>query len=435
MTFRIRRRPVGWLAPLILALTTGIPGAHGQAPESRAGLDKCAENVPPAPTSSEITAGEICATIAVLAHDSLEGREAGLPGGDRAASYLAWRFAEIGLEPMAEGYRLGFTFPASVRTDPHAALVDESEEGAGQVDPPHAAETLTSDNIVGIVAGTDPDLRDQAVVVGAHYDHLGYGGRGSLAVGERAIHNGADDNASGVAGILELAAHFKADPTRRTIVFIMVNFDMIGRLRESLVLQGTGTSSVWPALLDSLGTAEEPEAGGVPVTRDPDGFGPSDHSSFYGADIPVLAFFTGAHEEYHRPTDDLTTIDAAGAVRVARLGARVIRAIGDRDGDIPWAEAPRTQRRAAAFKVGLGVIPDYGYPDRGLMLASVRSGGPADAAGLMAGDVLIELAGREIDDIYKYTEILGDLEPDVPVEASFIRDGETHRTTVSPAAR
>ena len=210
----------------------------------------------------------------------------------------------------------------------------------------------------------------------------------------------------------------------------MVNLDMIGRLREKLDVQGTGTSAAWTPLLDSLtADAATPE-----LARVPDGFGPSDHASFYGRQIPVLALFTGAHDEYHRPADDLETIDPQGEVRVLELAARIVEAVADGRA-IPYAEAPVTQRRAMAFKVGLGVIPDYGYAEGGLLLASVRPDGPAAAAGLQAGDVIIELAGREVADVYVYTEILAGLEAGVPIDAVVRRGEEMLTVTVTPTER
>jgi hypothetical protein len=313
--------------------------------------------------------------------------------------------------------------------------------------------------VVAILHGVDPELADQAVVIGAHYDHLGWGGLGSLTPSEHAIHNGADDNASGVAGILELAHHFREHPTRRTLLFVafgaeevgalgsqhyvrepawpldrtiaMINLDMVGRLRERLTIQGTGSSPAWPALLDFL--AARPEA--PEIARVPDGIGPSDHASFYVARIPVLFFFTGAHEDYHRPSDDIEHIDAAGEVRVLDLAAAAITAVADAGEPAGFSEAPVTQRRAVAFRVALGIVPDYGYGGAGVRISAVRPGGPAERAGLHADDVLMELAGRAVADVYAYTEVLGDLEADAPVEAVVERGSETIRLSVVPESR
>lgn len=426
---------------------------------------RCAGNVAAPPAAPPVTAAEICATIAALAHDSLEGRRAGTEAADRAAGWIADRFAEIGLEPLDDGgsYLFPFSFPEALLRDPHASA-DPHAADPHAADPHTAADSHAapavrpSANVAGLVRGSDPALAGEAIVIGAHYDHLGWGGMGSLAPDEGAIHNGADDNASGVAGVLALAERFAAEPQPRTLIFAafgaeelgnvgssawvkdppwplestvaMLNLDMVGRLREKLDVQGTGTSGAWDALLDSL--AADPAA--PEIARVPDGFGPSDHSSFYGQKVPVLAFFTGAHDEYHRPTDDLETIDPVGEVRVLELVARAVEAIAD-GREVPYAEAPVTQRRAMAFQVGLGVIPDYGYADGGLLLASVRPDGPAAAAGLQAGDVIVALAGREVADVYVYTEILAGLEADVPVEAVVLRGERTLTLTIIPASR
>ena len=439
---------------LVIACAIGLPAAAPVAAQTAPAT--CDPNLASAPATPPVTAGEICATIAILAHDSMAGRRAGSPTADAAARWIAARFEALGLEPLGsepptgDGYLLPFSFPEALlrdpHADPHASISTESDA------------TLPSANAAAVVRGTDPTLSRQAIVVGAHYDHLGRGGNGSLAPGEDAIHNGADDNASGVAGMLELAGWFAAHPQPRSLVFAafgaeelgnvgssawvkdppwplestvaMVNLDMVGRLREKLDVQGTGTSTAWDALLDSLvGLPDTPT-----IARIPDGFGPSDHASFYGARIPVLAFFTGAHEQYHRPTDDVGTINPAGEVRVVDLAARVIEAIAD-GREIPYAEAPVTQRRAAAFRVGLGVIPDYGYAGGGLFLQSVRPDGAAAAAGLQSGDVILRLAGKDVADVYAYTEILAGLEADVPVEAVVRRGEETFTVTITPAAR
>jgi C-terminal processing protease CtpA/Prc len=216
-------------------------------------------------------------------------------------------------------------------------------------------------------------------------------------------------------------------PLEQTVA--MLNLDMVGRLREQLTVHGTGTSPAWTTVLDDL------DAQGVSLARVPDGFGPSDQSSFYGAQVPVLWFFTGAHEEYHRPADDLGTINGTGAVRVAHLVSTITETIASTGLEIPYAVAPTTQRRAAAFSVGLGVIPEYSFPGPGLRVASVRPGGPADVAGVSAGDVLLQLADREIEDVYGYTAVLSDLEAGVSYPLVYEHEGELHNVTVEPASR
>lgn len=173
---------------------------------------RCAPNLAPPGDEPLVTAAEVCATIAALADDSLEGRRAGTEAAARAAGWIAGRFAEIGLEPAAGEFLLPFTFPASVLRDPHADPAANPHAAPEASDGSSGDATLSSANVAGLVRGTDPALAAEAIVIGAHYDHLGRGGMGSLAPGDSAIHNGADDNASGVAGVLELAQWFAAHP-------------------------------------------------------------------------------------------------------------------------------------------------------------------------------------------------------------------------------
>jgi aminopeptidase YwaD len=440
------RRFVWSLAALAALGALAAPPASGQTAEGSSICDPAPPAVEPTPA---IAPAEICVTVAVLAADSMEGRLAGSVGSEKAAAYLADRFAALGLEAPGGSYLQPFRFAAAVFRDPHAAA-----------DPATAGDsTIAAANVVAILRGRDPALAEQAVVVGAHYDHLGWGGQGSLLPGERAIHNGADDNASGVAGILELAHHFRENPPRRTLVFVafgaeelgtlgsqryvrepawpldrtvaMVNLDMVGRLRERLDVQGTGSSPAWTALLDSLAALP----GAPEIARVPDGMGPSDHASFYVSRIPVLFFFTGAHDDYHRPSDDVERIDAGGEARVLELAAAAIGAIADAAEPPAFSEAPITQRRAVAFNVALGIVPDYGYAEGGVRVSSVRPGGPAELAGLLADDVLVELAGRAVEDVYAYTAVLGELEAGVSVEAVVRRGADTVRLTVVPEPR
>jgi hypothetical protein len=308
-------------------------------------------------------------------------------------------------------------------------------------------------NIIGKLEGHDPLLADQIIVVGAHYDHLGLGGPGSLAPDEEAPHNGADDNASGTAVLLGLAKHFSADPERlpaRSLVFVafsaeemgllgseyfvghppfsldkvtaMVNFDMVGRLNEnSMQVFGTETAEEFAALLDSL-DAESPLA----LSHVGDGYGPSDQTSFYARDIPVLHMFTGTHSQYHRPDDDWQLINAGGMAEVSTLSAALITELGNWPSDLTLVKQERPQAGGGGgYGPYLGTIPDFGEVEGGgLRLSGVREGSPAAKAGIQGGDVVVEFGGKEVLNIYDYTYALREHAPGDTVIIKVKRDGE-----------
>lgn len=313
-------------------------------------------------------------------------------------------------------------------------------------------ERRTAYNIIGWLEGSDPKLREEVIVVGAHYDHLGLGGPNSLAPREGDVHPGADDNASGTAGLVELARFFGRQPARpkRSLLFIafsaeekgligsayfvdhpttrgkrivaMVNMDMIGRLRDNrLTVQGVGTSSVWRPLL-----TEANQRHGFDLSLGDGGFGPSDHASFYKRNIPVLFFLTGSHPDYHRPSDTADKINYAGERRVLGLIGDVLRAAANLPTP-PDFVAPKTgdpsERARGGFRVSLGTIPDYAAETAGVKLSGVREGSPAAKAGLQAEDVIVGLAGRDIKSVYDYTYVLQELEPDQEVEVVVLRGG------------
>jgi aminopeptidase YwaD len=319
--------------------------------------------------------------------------------------------------------------------------------------------TLTTANVVGRLPGTSTNGRKQ-IIIGAHMDHLGWGTSSSLAPGAHEVHNGADDNASGIAVILGLAealAQLPAEQRSHDLVFVafgaeemgllgsahlvesmsveakastlaMINFDMVGRLRDqSLVVNGTGTASEWPALL-------EPLAGALKLQSVADGWGPSDHSSFYGEGMPVLHLFTGSHEDYHKPSDDLPTINVEGVVAVGELAGRIVIALLDRCDPLTFVKADRPQQGAGAFKVSLGTMPDYAADVDGLALAGVREGGPAALAGLQKGDVITKIGSREIHGIDDYMASFAELVPGEAVEIGYVREGKGATTSLTPAA-
>ncbi|MDH3439746.1 MAG: M28 family peptidase [Gammaproteobacteria bacterium] len=298
-----------------------------------------------------------------------------------------------------------------------------------------------AENIVGRIS---PESRlAGAVMIGAHYDHLGFGGDGSLEPNSSAPHNGADDNASGTAALLEAARLIVAsrDTLSRDVVFVafsgeesgllgsselarsplpgtapaglvaMLNLDMVGRLRNNRVsVLGGDSAEEWrdivPPVCEAL--AIECQLGG-------DGYGPSDQTPFYAAGVPVLHFFTGAHEDYHKPTDDIGGINAGGGARIANVVADVAIELTSVEGITYMAsEAPPPLGDVRGYGASLGTIPDYtGAPDdkTGMLLAGVREGGPAHQAGLMKGDRVVELAGREVRDIYDLMYILREAKP------------------------
>ena len=308
-------------------------------------------------------------------------------------------------------------------------------------------------NIVGKLEGRDPLLKDQIIVVGAHYDHLGLGGPGSMAPEEEVPHNGADDNASGTAVLLGLAKYFSADPERlpaRSLVFVaftaeemgllgseyfvghppfaleevtaMVNFDMVGRVRENKVqVFGTETAEEFSALLDSLDAGSP-----LRLSHVGDGYGPSDQTSFYAREIPVLHMFTGTHSQYHRPDDDWELINAEGMAEVSTLSAALITELANWPSELTLVKQERPQAGGGGgYGPYLGTIPDFGEVEGGgLRLSGVREGSPAAEAGIQGGDVVIEFAGKEVLNIYDYTYALREHAPGDTVVIKVRRDSE-----------
>ena len=323
-------------------------------------------------------------------------------------------------------------------------------------------------NVAAVLPGTDPALRDEYVIVGAHFDHLGLGGEGSLAPDAREIHNGADDNASGTAALIEIAralaagprpgrsvlflaftgeerglwgsAHFVADPTvdlESTVA--MLNLDMVGRVNgDALTVFGFGTAAEWNEIVDAANADL-----GLPlaIAKAPDGYGPSDHSSFYAEGIPVLHFFSNTHEDYHRPSDDWPKINGAGIERVAELTTGVARRLASGGADAvaltaieqeqPSPAAPSSSSSSSGgYGPYLGTIPDMTPRDFGLRITGVREGSPAEEGGLRGGDVVVEFDGKEIADIYAYTYALREKQPGDEVVIVVERDGERVSLTV-----
>lgn len=329
-------------------------------------------------------------------------------------------------------------------------------------------ERRTGRNVLARLRGTGgSDLAP--VVVGAHYDHLGRGTASSL--GERGkIHRGADDNASGVAAVLEIAGALAPDPPSRDVIFAAwsgeesgllgsnhfvkdlpafdfhsdpsskrdiaayLNLDMVGRLREHLVVYGVGSSPVWPRELETGNAGAE-----LPLELEENSYVPSDATSFYLKGVPSLTTFTGAHAEYHTPDDTADLLDYEGMRKVATLVRDLARSLGS-SGELPEyvaAESPESSGPRRAFlRAWLGTIPDYAPGEApGLPLSGVMKNGPAAEAGLRGGDVIVELAGRRVENIYDYTYAIESLRVGETVGVTVLRDGERLGFEVTPRSR
>jgi len=319
-----------------------------------------------------------------------------------------------------------------------------------------------ADNIVGILPGTGKaadgsPLDRNLVILGAHYDHLGYGDSNSLAPGETAVHHGADDNASGTAMLLEVARRLRAaGPLPRTVLFVafageergllgsghytanpllplsrtaaMVNLDMVGRLvDDKLIIHGTGTGTGFDPLVDRLA-----EAAGFTLAKEPGGFGPSDHSSFYARKIPVLHVFTGSHADYHRPSDTAEKINYEGMVRISRFIAAIIRDLAKAPEPPGYVEvASKKFLGGGGDRPYFGSIPDFAKPGGGYAITGVSKGSPAAQGGLQGGDVIIRLGDSAITGLEDFDSALRKHKAGEAVPVVVTRDGMEKTLTVT----
>ena len=389
----------------------------------------------------------IAADLAYLAADARQGRGVGTVGLDSAAAYLAAAFARAGLQPPAgqDGYFQTFTI------DPGAAAAAHAGAGGQRVK-----------NVVGVLPGRGP-LAEQVVVVGAHYDHLGLGGFASLdpdSVG--VVHNGADDNGSGTVGLLEIARQLarRQAENARTLILIaftgeelgllgsdyyvkhpvvpidktvaMVNLDMVGRLQNDRVtVFGTQTATEFAALLDSLRATR-----GLTIAGSGDGYGRSDQSSFFAADVPVLHFFTGTHEDYHRASDDADKINVAGIARIAELASDVAWTLATRKPALTFVDAePPAPVAGGGYGAYLGTIPDMSESPGGVRLTGVRAGSPAEAAGVQKGDIIVQIGEHDVKDLYQMTDALRAYKPGDSVIVAVMRDGKRLELSATLSSR
>jgi len=377
--------------------------------------------------------------ISFLASDDLKGRLTGSKEEKIAADYLVKELKSLGLKPYEKkSYIQDFSY--SIRINPHDSLDVKQNTGRN------------------VIAFLD-NKASKTIIIGAHYDHLGLNEhkQSTKPNSDGEIHNGADDNASGVSGVLELARMYSQNKTIEKSNFVfalfsgeedgligskkmaetvkslfpnvsaMINMDMIGRLenaKKELTLAGVGTSPEFSKM------AEKNKPAGFNLTLDESGVGPSDHTSFYLKDIPVLFFFTGTHSDYHKPSDDEDKINYYGVKNIVNYAFRLISEICNQE----KIEFTKTKTEASKsrpkYKVTLGIMPDYSEHGDGLHVDGITEGRPADLAGIKEGDIITKIGTCEIKEIYSYMECLSKINSGDELSLTYIRNGETKMVTV-----
>ncbi len=313
--------------------------------------------------------------------------------------------------------------------------------------------TRTGHNVIGFI----DNKKENTIVIGAHYDHLGFGGHESLYRGEKAIHNGADDNASGTGALIELARilkssslknnnylfmafsgeekgllgsnHFVKEPTiDLSKVDYMLNMDMVGRLKpeeQVLLINGTGTSPKWADAMKNI------QIDSMKIKTTESGVGPSDHTSFYLSNIPVLHFFSGTHSDYHKPSDDEPLINYAGMISIMKY----MLALMENADALPKFAFSKTNdannEEAPRFKVTLGVVPDYAFEGSGMRIDGVTDGKPASKAGLLKGDVVIQLGENKVEDMMSYMKALSKFKKGETTKVKVLRGKEEKETEIT----
>ena len=379
--------------------------------------------------------------VAILANDSLNGRKTGSEGEKKAAKYIAKRFENLGLHAKGtEDYFQKFSYRASKNPHQEAEFTSEKNDS-----------TETGENVIAYL----DNKAENTVVIGAHYDHLGMGGEGSLYREGEAIHNGADDNASGVAMMLHLADSLQkgGSPNNNNYLFIafsgeeegllgsnyfvknptidtkkvtyMINMDMVGRLNaeKTLAVYGLGTSPILKQIVNA-------NAGDLKIAENESGVGPSDHTSFYLADIPVLHFFTGQHEDYHKPSDDTEKVNFEGMEIISNFIFSIIKDL-DSQKKLPFRKTKNESEAVPDFKVTLGVVPDYLFSGKGMRIDGVSEDKPAQKAGLQKGDVVVKMGEYDVTDMMSYMKSLSKFEKGQTVTVTIDRSGDLKEVEVT----
>lgn len=378
--------------------------------------------------------------ISYLSSDQLKGRNTGTIEEAKVANYIAAQFKSMNLEPMgSKGYYYDFTFRYSPKVHDTSTVGMKPRKGRN------------------VIAFLDNGA-ENTVVIGAHHDHLGlgYDGNSLDANPSNRIHNGADDNASGVAGVIELARYFSLNGIKENTNFLfmtfsgeelgligskkwcerptfplkkinyMINMDMVGRLNDStkkLMVFGSGTSDVWIPTLDQINTY-------FSIKYDSSGMGPSDQTSFYLKDIPVVHFFTGQHGDYHKPTDDANKINTKGESQILELIIDMIYKLEQKP-KLNFYKTAAPEGGKMSFKVTMGVMPDYTFDGNGMRLDGVSENKPAAKAGLQGGDIIISIGGEMIKNVKGYMQLLSTYKKGDTTKVVFMREGREQEVDVT----
>ncbi len=430
----------------------------GEGMKTRPARGKLPPRMPLARLAPVFDPAKLAASVAFLSDDAQEGRGVGTEGLDRCANWLAVAFRDAGLKPDDVVARIG---------NAETAYFDSWNEENGP-----GGKPVTLRNVIGIIPGTNPAMKGECVVVAAHYDHLGRGWPDAREGMAGQIHNGADDNASGVAALLEVARILGPDAKpARTIVFVafsgeewglkgakrflatrlphqrptsIVNLDTVGRLGDKkLLVLGAGTASEWRHIAMGIGFTTGVES--TCVANDPGG---SDQLAFHAAGIPGVQLFTGPHADYHRPSDDAAKVDIDGLVKIATWVREAVAYLADRPEPLtssldgaPKKEgaggnpAPAAPGTGEARRASLGTMPDFEFPGPGVKVGSVIDGSPAQIAGIAAGDVIIAFDGHDVADLRAYSTLLKARKPGETVKVRILRDGKTVEVETKLVAR
>jgi Zn-dependent M28 family amino/carboxypeptidase len=388
--------------------------------------------------SQNITVDVIKPHISYLADDKLQGREPGTKGEKLAIKYISQQFKSYGLKQMgSKGYAQPFTY--KTKKSPHDTVA--------------TGEAKNGSNVIGFL----DNGAAKTIVIGGHFDHLGFREHGSsLDKNKKLIHNGADDNASGTAGVLALANYFANNGIKEKSNFLfmcysaeedgligskyftnnptmdltkisaMINMDMIGRLNDStkkLMVFGVGTSPAYTNIFANTKT-------NLTLGFDSSGIGPSDQTSFYLKNIPVLHFFTGQHTDYHKSTDDTEKINFAGEVEVLQFIQQIAAALAETE-NIPFTKTKQPEQARVSFKVTLGIMPDYSFEGKGVKIDAINEGKPAILAGMQAGDVLIQLGEFTVNNMQDYMKALSKHSKGQQVQATVLRGGNPVNLSVT----